>query len=51
MWGNAAEGKLGYSFGAFEGHTFGIGSLTQNQAKAAGVNAKDNLMYAGRVQY
>jgi len=51
VWGNAAEGKLGYSFGAFEGHTFGIGSLTQNQAKAAGVKAKDNLMYAGRVQY
>lgn len=51
VWGNAAEGKLGYSFGAFEGHTFGIGSLTQNQAKAAGIKADDSLMYAGRVQY
>lgn len=50
-WGNAADGKLGYSFGAFEGHTFGIGGLTQNQAKAAGVKASDSLMYAGRVQY
>ncbi|CAN7568150.1 porin [Duganella sp. LjRoot269] len=52
VWGNAGEGgKLGYSFGAFEGHTFGIGSLTQSQAKAAGVKADDSLMYAGRVQY
>lgn len=51
VWGNVADGKLGYSFGAFEGHTFGIGSLTQSQAKAAGVNADDSLMYAGRLQY
>jgi hypothetical protein len=52
VWGNAGEGgKLGYSFGAFEGHTFGIGSLTQSQAKAAGIKADDSLMYAGRVQY
>ena len=52
VWGNAGDGgKLGYSFGAFEGHTFGIGSLTQSQAKAAGVKADDSLMYAGRVQY
>jgi hypothetical protein len=51
VWGNAAGGKLGYSFGAFEGHTFGIGSLTQNQAKAAGVDAKDHPMLSGRVQY
>jgi len=50
-WGNAMDGKLGYSFGAFEGHTFGIGSLTQNQAKAAGRKVSDDLMYAGRVQY
>ncbi len=51
VWGNALDNKLGYSFGAFEGHTFGIGSLTQSQAKAAGVKASDSLMYAGRVQY
>ena len=49
-WGNSMGGKLGYSFGAFEGHTFGIGSLTQNQAKAAGLKVSDDLMYAGRVQ-
>jgi len=51
VWGNLLDGKLGYSFGAFEGHTFGIGSLTQNEAKAAGIKASDSLMYAGRVQY
>jgi hypothetical protein len=52
VWGNALDGgKLGYSFGVFEGHTFGIGALTQNQAKAAGVKTSDSLMYAGRVQY
>ncbi|SFU40583.1 porin [Pseudoduganella namucuonensis] len=50
-WGNAMGNKLGYSFGAFEGHTFGIGGLTQNQAKAAGLKVSDDLMYAGRVQY
>jgi hypothetical protein len=51
VWGNVADGKLGYSFGAFEGHTFGIGSMTQSNAKAAGVKADDSLMYAGRLQY
>ncbi|MCP2006582.1 porin [Duganella violaceipulchra] len=51
VWGDVAEGKLGYSFGVFEGHTFGIGSMTQSQAKAAGVKADDSLMYAGRLQY
>lgn len=51
MWGNVADGKLGYSFGAFEGHTFGIGALTQNEAKAAGIKTSDSLMYAGRLQY
>lgn len=50
VWGNAMDGKLGYSFGAFEGHTFGIGSLTQSQARAAHVDAGDSLMYAGRLQ-
>jgi hypothetical protein len=51
VWGNLMGGKLGYSIGAFEGHTFGIGSLTQGQAKAAGINASDKLMVAGRLQY
>jgi hypothetical protein len=51
VWGDVADGKLGYSFGAFEGHTFGIGSMTQSQARAAGIKASDQLMYAGRVQY
>ena len=51
VWGDVLAGKLGYSFGAFEGHTFGIGSLTQSAAKAAGVKATDQLMYAGRLQY
>lgn len=51
VWGNLAGGKLGYSFGAFEGHTFGIGSLTDDQAKAAGISASDKPMFAGRLQY
>ena len=51
VWGNLLNGKLGYSAGAFEGHTFGIGSLTQNQAKAAGIKASDEPMFAGRLQY
>jgi len=51
VWGNLAGGKLGYSFGAFEGHTFGIGSLTDDQARAAGIDASDKPMFAGRLQY
>jgi hypothetical protein len=51
VWGNAVGGRLGYSAGAFEGHTFGIGALTQGQAKAAGIGAADDLMVAGRLQY
>jgi hypothetical protein len=51
VWGNAMEGKLGYSFGAFEGRTLGLGTLTQGQAKAAGLSVGDSLMYAGRVQF
>jgi hypothetical protein len=51
VWGDLLDGHLGYSFGAFEGHTFGIGSMTQNEARAAGVKSSDSLMYAGRVQY
>jgi hypothetical protein len=51
VWGDIADGKLGYSFGAFEGHTFGIGSLTQSQAGALTNKPSDSLMYAGRLQY
>ena len=51
VWGNLLDGKLGYSIGAFEGHTFGVGSLTQNEAKAAGIKASDKPMVAGRLQY
>ena len=51
VWGEVADGRLGYSIGAFEGHTLGIGSLTQSQASQAGTSSKDSLMYAGRVQY
>ena len=46
--GSALDGKLGYSFGAFEGDNIfklsGVGALSE----AAG--DKDKLMYAGRVQ-
>jgi hypothetical protein len=51
VWGNVLDGRLGYSIGAFEGHTFGIGALTQNEARAAGLKASDKLMVAGRLQY
>jgi hypothetical protein len=51
VWGNLLDGRLGYSIGAFEGHTFGVGSLTQSQARAAGLKASDKLMVAGRLQY
>lgn len=51
VWGTVADGRLGYSIGAFTGRTFGIGSLTKEQARRAGVNASDSLMYAGRLQY
>ena len=51
VWGNLLDGRLGYSFGGYEGHTFGIGSLTQNQARAAGLRASDKPMFAGRLQY
>jgi hypothetical protein len=59
VWGQVAGGKLGYSIGAFEGHTFGFessdptstGALTQSAAKTAGVGSSDAPMYAGRLQY
>ena len=51
VWGNVAAGRLGYSIGAFEGHTFGIGALDRSQAHQAGVKPSDGLMYSGRLQY
>jgi hypothetical protein len=50
-WGNLLDNKFGYSFGAFNGYTLGIGSLTQTQALAQNVKTSDNLMYAARLQY
>jgi hypothetical protein len=51
VWGQVADGKLSYALGVAEGHTFGIGSLTQSDAKTAGVDSKDSFMYSGRLQY
>ncbi len=51
VWGNVANGRLGYSIGAFEGRTFGIGALDRSQAHQAGVKPSDGLMYSGRLQY
>lgn len=51
VWGNLLDSKLGYSFGAFQGYTLGIGSFTKAAALSAGVKSSDNLMYAGRLQY
>jgi len=59
VWGQVADGKLGYSVGAFEGHTFGFessdptssGALTQSAAKTAGKGSSDSPMFAARLQY
>ncbi len=51
VWGNQADSKLGYSIGAFDGRTFGIGALDESQARRVGVKSSDSLMYAGRLQY
>lgn len=51
VWGQLADSKLSYALGVAEGHTFGIGALTQSQAKAAGTKSKDSFMYSGRLQY
>ena len=51
VWGNVAGGRLGYSFGAFEGRTFGVGSLNQAEARQAGIDIANSLMYSGRLQY
>ena len=51
LWGNVADGRLGYSIGAFDGSTFGIGALDETQARRAGVKTSDAPMYAGRLQY
>jgi Phosphate-selective porin O and P len=45
--GNLLDGKLGYSFGAFEGNTaFKIAPVTVGSRTGS-----DGLMYAGRLQY
>src|SRR5450830_434216 len=45
--GNLLDGKLGYSFGAFEGNTaFKIAPVTVGTRTGS-----DGLMYAGRIQY
>lgn len=54
LWGEVADGRLHYSIGAFEGHTFGLldpASLTPTAAATAGVTSKDSYMYSGRLQY
>lgn len=51
VWGTVADGRLGYSIGAFKGYTLGVGSLTKEQARDAGIKTNDSLMYAGRLQY
>jgi len=50
-WGDVLDGKLGYSIGAFQGRTFGIGSLTEDEARADDIKASDHVMVAGRLQY
>jgi len=47
--GNALDGKLGYSFGAFEGNR--EFQIAPNAALVAPVRGSDALMYAGRLQY
>lgn len=51
VWGNVAAGRLGYSIGAFEGRTFGVGSLNQSEARQAGISIANSLMVSGRLQY
>jgi len=47
--GNALDGKLGYSFGAFEGNR--AFQIAPNAGLVAPVRGSDGLMYAGRLQY
>jgi hypothetical protein len=47
--GNALDSKLSYSFGAFEGDN--IFKFSGVGAKSETAGTKDNLMYAGRLQY
>ncbi len=51
VWGGVADARLGYSIGAFEGRTFGVGALNDAQARRAGVRSVGSLMYSGRLQY
>lgn len=47
--GNALDNKLSYSFGAFEGDN--IFKFSNVGARSESMGSKDNLMYAGRLQY
>lgn len=51
VWGNVADGRLGYSVGGFKGRSFGIGALTNSQARAAGIDASGSRMVSARLQY
>lgn len=53
--GNLMDGKLGYSAGAFEGHTTwtysGLGNPAVGSAAYVALKPADDLMYAARLQY
>lgn len=53
--GDFMEGKLGASFGAFEGDNIfklsGINAQSESSLAARTLGADDSLMYAGRLQY
>lgn len=49
--GNLLNGKLGYSFGAFEGNTAFKISPAPASSNTANKTGSDKLMYAGRLQY
>lgn len=53
--GNLMDGKLGYSVGAFEGHTTwtysGLGNPAVGSPGYVALAPADNLMYAARLQY
>jgi hypothetical protein len=53
--GSTLDGKLAYSFGAFEGGNIfrfsGVPAQSQSSAAAKALGADDSLMYAGRLQY
>ena len=52
--GSAMDGKVGYSFGAFQGDNIfrfsGVNAQSESSKAATAANADDSLMYAGRLQ-